>query len=81
MIAGKNFKQFGSHALNDEQGNAVNIIAVRRHHDPVDIVTEILTDWLAGKGARPPTWRTLVKCLRTSKLHSLSDQIEGQYES
>ena len=79
MIAGKNYKQFGSHALNDEQGHTVYIIAVRHHHDPVDIVTEILTDWLAGKGVRPPTWRTLVTCLRASELHSLADQIEGQY--
>ena len=79
MIAGKNFKQFGAHVLNDDQGIAVNIIVVRHHHDPVAIVTEILTDWLAGMGKRPPTWRTLVKCLRTTTLHGLADQLEGQY--
>ena len=80
MIAGKNFKQFGAHVLKDDQGNAVNIIAVRHHLDSVAIVTEILTDWLAGMGERPPTWRTLVKCLRTTTLHGLADRLEGQYD-
>ena len=80
MIAGNNFKQFGAHVLNDDQGNAVNIIDRRLQHDPVAIVTEILTDWLAGMGERPPTWRTLVKCLRTTKLHGLADRLEQQYD-
>ena len=80
MIAGNNFKQFGAHVLNDDQGVAVNIIVVRHRHDPVPIVTEILTNWLAGMGERPPTWSTLVKCLRTMTLHGLADRLEGQYD-
>lgn len=81
MIAGnKDYRIFGTHILEDDKGNLFNIISSRNRDDPESTVTEILTEWLAGKGKKPPTWSTLVECLRTSKLTALADQIEGQYK-
>ena len=43
-------------------------------------MNQVFIRWIAGSGRRPVTWITLVECLRTIKLLTLVDLIEGQYE-
>ena len=46
-------------------------------NDAERINTEILQDWLAGKGKQPVTWATLVGVLRDIELSTLAGQIEA----
>ena len=73
---GPEYEKFGTLLLEDEMGNKVNSIAKSKHYIPVDITVEILKQWLQGKGRKPVTWQTLVKCLRDTDLNVLADNIE-----
>ena len=37
---------------------------------------DILQRWISGKGLKPFTWDTLVKCLRDTELNTLANEIE-----
>ena len=74
---GPEYEKFGTLLLEDEMGNKVNSIVKSKHYIPVDITVEILKQWLQGKGRKPVTWQTLVKCLRDMKMHVLADNIEN----
>ena len=73
---GPEYEKFGTLLLEDEMGNKVNSIAKSKHYIPVDITVEILKQWLQGKGRKPVTWQTLVKCSRDTDLNVLADNIE-----
>ena len=70
------YKLFGTQLLKDSDGNEVRIIEMK-HGDPVDITVEILKQWLQGKGRKPVTWQTLVKCLQDTNLNVLADDMES----
>ena len=74
---GPDYEKFGTLLLEDKKGNKVKNIKVSEHGDPVDITVDILKQWLQGKGRKPVTWKTLVKCLRDTDLNAVADDIES----
>ena len=77
MEVGPDYEKFGTLLLEDNKGNKVDSIAKSKHYIPVNITVEILKQWLQGKGRKPVTWQTLVKCLRDTNLNALADDIES----
>ena len=75
MEIGPDYKKFGTLLLEDKMGNKVTNIKASEHGDPVDITVEILKQWLQGKGRKPVTWKTLVKCLQDTNLNVLADDM------
>ena len=69
--------KFGTLLLEDKTGNKVTNIKVSERGDPVEITVEILKQWLQGKGRKPVTWHTLVKCLRDTDLNTLADNMDS----
>ena len=65
------------HTLSHHHRSKVHIIEMKTHGDPVDITVEILQQWLQGRGRRPVTWQTLIKCLRDTDLNVLADNMES----
>ena len=71
------YVQFGTFLLNDRNGSRIKIMARIHHYDAEEINTEILQEWLTGKGKQPVTWATLVKLLRDIELTALAGEIEA----
>ena len=74
---GAGYHKFGTLLLKDKKGIKVQNIKVVEHGDPVGISVEILKQWLQGKGRKPVTWQTLVKCLRDIDMNVLADNIKS----
>ena len=74
-----NSKAFGICLLNDDDGVAFKSIE-DSHAGNIDILNELFYRWLAGRGKRPETWATFVKCLRVVRLNYLADSIENVYD-
>ena len=73
---GANYYHFGRCILDDKDGDLIEAIVLFKHYHPESIVSHTLHLWLQGKGRRPETWDTLLKCLREILLHRLADDIE-----
>ena len=71
------YVQFGAFILDDRNGSRVKIIAHKHLNDAERINTEILQEWLTGKGKQPVTWATLVEVLRDIELTALATEIEA----
>ena len=71
------YVQFGTFLLDDRNGSRVKIMARKHHYDAEQINTEILQEWLTGRGKQPVTWTTLVKVLRDIELSTLAGEIEA----
>ena len=52
-------------------------MARRNHYDAEQINTEILQEWLIGRGKQPVTWATLVEVLRDIEQSTLAGDIEA----
>ena len=52
-------------------------MAHKHLNDAEQINTEILQEWLTGKGKQPVTWATLVEVLRDIELTALAREIEA----
>ena len=78
---GTDYERFGTLLLNDNDGSIVKNIEISKRGDPVHITVEILRQWRQGRGRRPTTWRTLVKCLQDTGLNVLADQIDYSLSS
>ena len=76
-IATYKYVQFGTFLLDDRNGSRVKIMARRNHYDAEQINTEILQEWLIGRGKQPVTWATLVEVLRDIELSTLAGDIEA----
>ena len=74
-MIGTDYKLFGTLLLEDSIGSIIRAIE-RAHDDSVSITVEIMRQWLQGKGIKPVTWETLVRCLRDVKLSVMADNIE-----
>ena len=55
----------------------VKIIAHKNLNNAEQINTEILQEWLTGRGKKPVTWTTLVEVLRDIELSTLAGDIEA----
>ena len=69
------YVRFGTVLLNDSTGSRVKNIAHKNLNDPERINTEILQEWLTGRGKQPVTWVILVKVLHDTKLFTLASNI------
>ena len=76
---GIHYEDFGICILKDDHGTKVSNIRQSQHYQVNSIVTEIVRDWLKGRGKRPETWAVFVDCLRIVQLNVLADTIEEQY--
>ena len=75
-LIGTNYKIFGMFLLRDDSGTIISGIERAKMYDAEEINKAILEKWIGGKGQRPFTWGTLVKCLRGAELNVLADDIE-----
>ena len=71
------YVKFGTFLLDDRNGSKVKIMAHKHLNDSERINTEILQEWLAGKGKQPVTWTTLVEVLQDIELTALASEIEA----
>ena len=55
----------------------MKIMTHKHHYNAEQINTEILQEWLTGRGKQPVTWVTLVEALRDIELSSLAGDIEA----
>ena len=69
------YVQFGTFLLDDRNGSRVKIMAHKHLNDAERINTEILQEWLTGKGKQPVTWTTLVEVLCDIELSTLACDI------
>ena len=71
----KDYEMFAVSLLDDKTGGKLAIIKKRCLNDPKEIIVDVLTDWLQGKGVRV-SWESLVTTLRDCKVSLLAQQIE-----
>ena len=74
---GNKYIQFGAQILEDENGTRVNNMEHKHLRDAERINTEILCEWLNGKGKQPVTWATLIEVLHDIELTALADTIRA----
>ena len=74
---GVKYSQFGLLLLNDTTGAKVCNIEHKHHRNAERINTEILEEWLEGRGKQPVNWRTLIKVLHDVQLSNLASDIEA----
>ena len=68
------YRKFGTFLLKDDTGSIVNNIKAACLGKPEDIVTEILIQWINGRG-QPCTWMSLIEALRHCDLNVLANEI------
>jgi len=69
------YVQFGTFLLDDRNGSRVKIMAHKHLNDAEQINTEILQEWLTGRGKQPVSWATLVEVLNDIELSTLAGDI------
>ena len=74
---GVHYFEFGVCLLDDRAGNRVRAIETFRQSHPDMIISDILQEWLKGRGRRPETWSTLLACLHNTRLCALADNLEN----
>ena len=72
---GDEYKTFGILLLEDETGQKVRSMEIKHHFDPSNINTQILEEWIKGKG-KPLTWDTLTEVLCDTKLTTIATDIK-----
>ena len=73
---GSNYYYFGLHLLNDPNGTRVHNLEHEYRQNAERINTEILREWVTGRGKKPVTWKTLTTVLRDIELGALASEIE-----
>ena len=71
------YVRFGTFLLDDRNGSRVKIMAHKHLNDAEQINTEILQEWLTGRGRQPVNWATLVDVLHNIELSTLAGEIEA----
>ena len=74
---GCEYQTLGILLLEDEDGAEVKKITYEKQSRTEDIVIDIFSKWLIGRGIEPVTWCTLVDVLKKSGHQSLAKDIEG----
>ena len=72
---GSNYYYLGLHLLDDPNGARVRNME-RDYREIERINTEILREWVTGRGTKPVSWKTLTKVLRDIELGALASEIE-----
>ena len=79
-VVGARYFEFGVHLLNDETGELVESLEIEHQKVPKNIVRNILTLWLQGRG-KEVTWSVLVECLESIGDVELAGNIKQLYDS
>ena len=74
---GTKYTRFGCLLLEDSTGAKVQNIEHKHGKDAERINTEILQEWIKGRGKEPVSWRTLIEVLRDVELSTLASEIEA----
>ena len=74
---GTKYTLFGLFLLDDSTGAKVCNIDHKHGKDAEQINTEILQEWLKGRGKQPVSWRTLIEVLPDVNLSNLASDIEA----
>ena len=69
------YYQFGILLLEDKTGTRIRIFECKYRGDSEQISTEILEQWINGKGKQPVTWGMLVEVLHDVQLTTLAGDI------
>ena len=67
--------KFGTLLLCDKYGNKMSIISENCRGSPVRMTTEVLKEWLGGKGVEV-SWDTLISTLKKCKLSVLAYEVQ-----
>ena len=73
---GSNYYYFGLHLLNDPNGTRVRNLELEYRQNAERINTEILREWVTGRGKKSVTWETLIIVFRDIELGALASEIE-----
>ena len=71
------YRQFGILLLEDTNGARVRNMEHKHQRDAEQINTEILEEWVNGRGRQPVSWEILTEVLRDVKLGQLASDIEA----
>ena len=74
---GSDYYYFGFHLLDDPNAARVNNLELECRQNAERINTEILREWVTGRGKKPVTWETLTEVLRDIELGALASEIEA----
>ena len=77
---GTSYYKFGIQLLGDRDGSRVEAIEHRHHRDAVRINTDILQEWIQGKGVQPVSWTSLTTVLEKCDLRVLASEIREAME-
>ena len=73
---GPSYYYFGLHLLDDRNGTRVRSLELEYRQNTERINTEILREWVSGRGKKPVTWETLTEVLHDIELGALASEIE-----
>ena len=71
------YYQFGILLLEDTKGTRIRNMEHKHLRDAEQINTEILQEWINGRGRQPVSWATLTEVLRDVELSELASDIEA----
>ena len=74
---GDKYHNFGLDLLDDRNGVRIRSIAHEHRDNAEQINTEVLQQWITGRGKQPVTWNTLTQVLRNIELNTLAGEIEA----
>ena len=60
----------------DETGRILDSIAKDHPLDVEECRTQMMREWLEGRGRQPATWATLINLLKDAKMNNLAQQLE-----
>ena len=72
-----NWNRLGIHLDFDETGQTLNCIAKEHPFNPIDCCTQMMREWLEGRGRQPATWATLIDLLKDAEMNDLAQQVEN----
>ena len=70
------WSRFGIHFDFDETGQTLKCIAKEHPFNPIDCCTQMMREWLEGRGRQPATWATLIDLLKDAEMNDLAQQVE-----
>ena len=73
---GVKYCEFGVLLLEDDTGARINALIHKHMNDAEQINTDVLRQWINGKGKQPVTWKTLTEVLHDIKLNTLAGDID-----
>ena len=74
---GIKYHDFGLDLLDDCNGVRIRSIAHEHRDNAEEINTEVLQQWITGRGKQPITWKTLTEVLHDIELSTLAREIEA----